>query len=53
MEFVNRDSSAAINIRKCVVQKTRSKELRRPNFMGQPFRFEVYKEKLKPSAGGV
>jgi len=34
VEFVHRDVSAAINIRRCVALKTRPKELERSNFLG-------------------
>lgn len=34
VEFLHRDVSAAINIRRCVALKTRPKELERSNFLG-------------------
>jgi len=52
MDFANQDSNAAINIRKCLVPEKRPAELTRANFVGQTLLLEVYKEKLKPIAGG-
>jgi hypothetical protein len=51
-EFVNRDFNAAINIRRCAVPETRPEELTRSNFVTQPLRLQVYREKLKPIAEG-
>jgi hypothetical protein len=48
VEFVNRDSNAAIHIRRYAVLRTRPKELTRANFMGQPLSVKVYKGKLNP-----
>lgn len=42
MEFVNRDFSTAINIRRFAVLETRAAELRRSNFVWKPRRPEVY-----------
>jgi len=52
MEFVNRGFNAAISIRRCAVLKTRSAELTRTKSLGQSFRLEMCKKKLKPIAGG-
>jgi hypothetical protein len=50
MEFVNRDFSAAINIRRCAVLKTRPEELTPSNVVGPPLKVKVYEEKLKSIA---
>lgn len=53
MELLNRDFQGAINIRRCAVLKTRPEDLTQSIFLrGQPFRVEVYKEKLRPIAEG-
>jgi hypothetical protein len=51
-EFVNRDFNAAINIRRCVVLETGLEELRRSKFVGQPLKFEIYREKMNPIGVG-
>jgi len=52
MKFVKRDFKAAINVRRCLVLKTRPTELNRENFLRRQLRLEVCAEKLKPIAGG-
>jgi len=52
MELVHRDFNAPIHIRMCAALKMRPEVLTRTNFVGQPLRLEVCKEKLKPMAGG-
>jgi hypothetical protein len=50
MEIVSGDFSAAINIRRCAVLKTRPEELTRSNVVGPPLKVKVYKEKEKSIA---
>jgi len=47
---VNRDFNAATNIWRCAVPERRPLEFTRANFVGEPLRVEMYKEKLKPMA---
>jgi hypothetical protein len=51
-EFMNRVFIDAISIRRFVVLKPRSAELRLSNFEGQPPRLEMCLDNLKPIAGG-
>jgi hypothetical protein len=51
-EFVKQDFDAVVNIRWCVLLKTRHEELTQSCFVGQPLTLEVYKKKLKPITGG-
>jgi hypothetical protein len=52
MEFVNRDFTAALNVRKCAVLETRPPEWTRGNFFGQPLKVELYEKKLEAAVGG-
>jgi inner membrane protease subunit 2 len=51
--FVNRDSNAAINTRRCTVMETRPPELIRSNFTGQPLKVDLPRDKLEPVVGGL
>jgi hypothetical protein len=52
MEFVNRDFSAAISIRRHVVLKPTPEELKPSNVMGEAPRLEVCPDNLEPIAVG-
>jgi len=52
MEFVNRDFHAAINGRRGAVLETRTPELTRENFVGQPLKVELYEKMLEAVVGG-
>jgi|YelNatPaOPRAMG01_1025707.scaffolds.fasta_scaffold151574_2 hypothetical protein len=52
MEFVNRDLSAAINIRRRTVLDKRPAALTQTKLVGQPLKVESHKDKLKPAVGG-
>jgi hypothetical protein len=52
MEFVNRDFNAAINVRRCAVLETRTPELTREDFVGQPLKVELYEKKMEAVVGG-
>lgn len=53
VEFVNRDLSAAIDIRTRTALKTRPEKLTQSKLVGQHLRLEVCKEKMEPLAGGL
>jgi len=52
MEFVNRDFTAALNVRKCAVLETRPPEWTRGNFFGQPLQVQLHEKKLEAAVGG-
>jgi len=52
MELVNRDFTAAINIRKCAVLEERPPESTRENFVGQPLKVELYETKFEAVVHG-
>jgi len=49
---VNRDFNAAINVRRCAVLETRTPELTREDFVGQPLKVELYEKKMEAVVGG-
>jgi hypothetical protein len=51
MEFVNRDSNAAINIRRCAVLEKRPPDWTSANFAGQSLKVELYEKKGSSSGG--
>jgi len=52
IDFVNRDFNAAINIRRCAVLETRTPELTREDFVGQPLKVELYEKIIEAVVGG-
>ena len=52
MEFVNRDSNAAINTRRCAVLETRPPDFTRGNFVEQPLKVVLCEKKLEAVFGG-